>query len=104
MCAFLCFFYFIQIGNYRLGPHQYFYRERLLRMHRRLNHASHMPASKTQMNIAKLIVDLAHVGECDVALLGFIMNQPASILPALELAASDALQSFLHDANVRQEQ
>lgn len=48
-------------------------------------------------NAAKLEIDLAHVGEYDAALLGYLLNQPAFILPALEKAAADALATLLYD-------
>lgn len=48
-------------------------------------------------NAAKLQVDLAHVGEYDAALLGYLLHQPATILPELEKAASDALKTLLYD-------
>jgi len=53
-------------------------------------------------NAAKLQVDLAHIGEYDAALLGFVLHQPAKLLPELEHAASDALQTLLYD--MRQQQ
>lgn len=80
-------------GVYRLGS-RYIYRERLLRMHRRIDQAEN--TAKTA-NIAKIEVDLAHLGEYDAALLGHIRSQPAQLLPALESAASDALQTLLYD-------
>ena len=111
-------------GNYRLGQLRYVYRDKLLRMHRRLSRAvtafasasavnsdHHNPATATATTTtttsvahalstdkaAKLTVDLAHVGEYDAALLGFLLHQPARILPALELAALDALNTLLYD-------
>ncbi|EEC49391.1 predicted protein, partial [Phaeodactylum tricornutum CCAP 1055/1] len=44
-----------------------------------------------------LQVDLAHIGEYDASMLGYLLNQPAHILPALENAASDALKSLLYE-------
>lgn len=109
-------------GNYRLGQQGYLYREKLLRMHRRLSRrpragaagggedglgadgaladnsagAGGFDADATD-NAAKLQVDLAHIGEYDAALLGYLLHQPARILPELEKAASDALQTLLYD-------
>jgi DNA replication licensing factor MCM5 len=95
-------------GNYRLGPQRYLYREKLLRMHRRLsreqssdgngNDASNYNSNMSSTsNSAMLEVNVAHLGEYDAALLGFLRDQPATILPMLELAASDALNTLLYD-------
>ena len=90
-------------GNYRLGPQRFVYREKLLRMHRRLANAEAAAASKSNKNssnssnTAMLEVDVAHLSEYDGSLLGYLREQPATILPALELAASDALQTLLYD-------
>lgn len=77
------------LRNYRLGAHRYLYRDRLLRLHRRRNDAV-VPA---------LGVDLAHLGEYDSALLGYLLEQPATLLPTLELAAADALSSLLYETS-----
>jgi len=72
-------------------------------MHRRLgqgkNNATNNPNTNAVNNNAKLQVDLGHLEEYDAALLGFLMNQPAQLLPPMEQAASDALQSLLFDMN-----
>ena len=44
-----------------------------------------------------LEVNVAHLGEYDGALLGYLREQPAAMLPSLECAASDALKSLLYD-------
>lgn len=87
-----------------MGAHRYVYREKLLRMHRRLTQSARtnnandivFEAAKNA-NDAKLQVDLAHIGEYDASMLGYLLNQPAHILPALENAASDALKSLLYE-------
>lgn len=70
-------------------------------MYRRLTRSRHgeeaMALAVKNANASKLEIDLAHVGEYDAALLGFLMNQPAMIMPALESAAGDALQTLLYD-------
>lgn len=48
-------------------------------------------------NKAKLEVDISHVGEYDASLLGFLISQPAAMLPALETGAADALKTILYD-------
>lgn len=48
-------------------------------------------------NKAKLEVDISHVGEYDASLLGYLISQPAMMLPALEKGAVDALKSILYD-------
>ncbi|CAB9529264.1 Zygotic DNA replication licensing factor mcm3 [Seminavis robusta] len=83
------------LRNYQVGA-RFWYREKLLRMHRRLG--NHINKGAVNNN-AKLQVDLSHLEEYDPALLGFLMNQPAVMLPPLEQAASDALQSLLYDMN-----
>jgi DNA replication licensing factor MCM5 len=50
-------------------------------------------------NLAKLEVDLAHIGEYHASLLGYILHQPAQMLPCLEQAATDALETLLFDEN-----
>jgi DNA replication licensing factor MCM5 len=80
-------------GNYRLGAQRYIYRDKLLRMQRRLaNEEGNMTN-----NTAKLEVDVAHLGEYDGSLLGYLREQPATILPTLEMAANDALNTLLYD-------
>jgi DNA replication licensing factor MCM5 len=71
-----------------LGQQRYIYRDKLLRMHRRYTRGT----SKAQLEI-----DVAHLGEYDGSLLGYLRDQPATILPALELAARDALDTLLYD-------
>ena len=70
-------------GNYRLGGQTYYYREQLLKMHRRGGQ--------------KLEIDLAHLGEYDLTMLGYVMHQPAALWAKLELAAADALKTLLYD-------
>ena len=43
------------------------------------------------------MVDLAHLAEYDSAILGYLLAQPATLLPTLEQAALDALSSLLHN-------
>eukprot|EP00934_Nitzschia_sp_Nitz4_P004673 Nitzschia sp. Nitz4//scaffold41_size133979//5474//8075//NITZ4_003325-RA/size133979-processed-gene-0.235-mRNA-1//-1//CDS//3329551404//4663//frame0 len=94
------------LRNYRLGTQRYIYREKLLRMHRRLANADAPEAEESQgrkgnshisNNAAVLEVDVSHLGEYDGSLLGYLRDQPATILPVIELAASDALQSLLYE-------
>lgn len=40
---------------------------------------------------------MAHLGEYDGSLLGYLRDQPAAVLPAFELAAGDALKTLLYD-------
>jgi DNA replication licensing factor MCM5 len=54
-------------------------------------------------NVTKLEVDIAHIGEYDASMLGFLLSQPARILPALEKAATDALESLLYDLRRNEE-
>lgn len=98
----------ILTGNYRLGHQQYVYREKLLRMHRRCTTAATAnegtsAALTMTANKAKLEVDLAHIGDYDASMFGFLLSQPARILPAMEKAALDALKSLLYDVSNRQE-
>jgi DNA replication licensing factor MCM5 len=86
---------FTHAGNYRLGAQRYIYREKLLRMHRRL--ANDEGNNNQSNNLAMLEIDVAHLGEYDGSLLGYLREQPATILPAMELAASDALDTLLYD-------
>ena len=72
-------------GNYRLGAHRYIYRDKLLRLHRR------------RENVPALVIDLAHLAEYDAAILGYLLAQPATLLPTLEEAAADSLASLLYD-------
>ena len=51
----------------------------------------------------KLEVDLAHVGEYDPGLLGYLLGQPSNVLGPLELAASDALKSLLFEQRSTEE-
>lgn len=86
----------MKTGNYRQGPHRYLYRDRLLRMHRRIS-GDDNNLGLIDSNGSKLDIDLAHVGEYDAALLGLLLSSPAKVLPAMELAAEDALKSLLYD-------
>jgi DNA replication licensing factor MCM5 len=86
------------LRNHQVGA-RFLYREKLLRMHRRLGNNSNNNSKGAVNNNAKLPIDLAHLEEYDAALLGFLMNQPALMLPPMEQAASDALQSLLYDMN-----
>jgi DNA replication licensing factor MCM5 len=88
------------LRNYQMGA-RFLYREKLLRMHRRLGNSNNTNTNNkgTVNNNAKLPIDMAHLEEYDAALLGFLMNQPALMLPPMEQAASDALQSLLYDMN-----
>lgn len=79
-----------------MGTQRYVYREKLLRMQRRLANEEGTKNSMSN-NTAKLEVDVAHLGEYDGSLLGYLREQPAIILPALESAASDALDTLLYD-------
>jgi DNA replication licensing factor MCM5 len=47
-------------------------------------------------NQSYIYVDLAHVGEYDAALLGQLLNRPGEALPVMEMAAADALKTFLY--------
>lgn len=47
-------------------------------------------------NQSYIHVDLAHVGEYDAALLGQLLNRPGEALPVMEMAAADALKTFLY--------
>jgi len=75
------------------GQSGYIYRERLLRMHRRTSGEESNP----KKNGCSIRVELAHVGEYDSALLGLLLSRPNDVLPQFELAAKDALKTFLHD-------
>jgi len=66
------------------------------------NSAANLAEAAKNANTAKIEIDLAHVGEYDVSMLGFLMNQPARILPVLEKATSDALSSLLYDMQQRE--
>lgn len=98
----------LSAGNYRLDRQRYVYRESLLRMHRRCLQSA-IDASEAQAqadaaanaNNARLELDIAHLGEYDAGLLGFLIRQPAKILPALEKGANDALESLLYDQKRR---
>lgn len=56
-------------------------------------------SSSSSNAASKIDVDLAHVGEYDPSLAGYLLNHPAATLPVLEAAASDALQTLLYDMN-----
>lgn len=79
------------LGNYRLGAHRFVYREKLFKMHR-----------GGQSQDQHIEVDLAHIGEYDAAMLGLLLNQPATVLPALEKGAGDALKTLLYDTNTEE--
>ncbi|KAL3908485.1 MAG: hypothetical protein SGILL_008461 [Bacillariaceae sp.] len=53
--------------------------------------------SKSLGTNAMLEIDVAHLGEYDVALLGSVREHPSLLLPELEKAASDALDTLLYD-------
>ena len=80
-----------------MGNHRYVYRDRLLRMHRRLSLRGNDREAAVHANAAKIDVDLAHVGEYDPSLAGYLLNRPAATLPVAEQAAADALKSVLYD-------
>ena len=67
------------------------YREMLLRMHHRHNDSHHTTATLT--------VHLAHLGEYDASMLGYLLEQPAQVLPAMERGAQDALQTLIYQGN-----
>ena len=75
------------IGNYRQGQNRYIYREKLSRMHRR--------------NLPKIEVDIQHLGEYDPEMLGLLRNAPGIYIPAMELAAMDALKTLLYEQGNR---
>ena len=81
----------LRAGNYRLGP-RYIYRDRLLRLHRRRGRHGNTTSSSS----SSMVVDLSHLGDYDSALLGLVLHQPAAVLPTLEQAAHQALQSLLY--------
>lgn len=104
---FLFLFTFVLLtGNYRL-THRYIYRDKLLRMYRRLSTDAikngtrsgnnNNKANSASNNKSMLEVDVAHLGEYDGSLLGHLRQQPAKLLPVMELAASDALDTLLYD-------
>lgn len=113
-------------GNYRLGNQRYVYREKLLRMHRRLsNHGNKdvseeantnenedngdngdnrgtVNSNRSKINNAShknmmLEIDVAHLGEYDPSLLGYLRESPSTILPELEIASGHALDTLLYD-------
>lgn len=57
--------------------------------------------SKFSGRNAVLEIDVAHLSEYDASLLGYLRDSPAIILPEMEVAASDALDTLLYD--LRQE-
>ncbi len=85
-------------GNYR-QKQRYLYRDRLLRMHQRTSGDEYSPryGKVTSINRASITVDLAHVGEYDTALLDLLLRQPANVMPPLETAAKEALQTLLYE-------
>eukprot|EP00978_Attheya_sp_CCMP212_P004600 scaffold10034_cov53-Attheya_sp.AAC.3 len=67
-------------------------------MHQRTSGDDYTPHfASTNPNGTSIEVDLAHVGEYDAALLGLLLNQPATVLPPFEMAAADALKTLLFD-------
>ena len=96
--------HFLTLGNYRLGP-RFVYRERLLRMHCRRTRAGTTSTGSSRVravgsgNTSSIQVDLSHLGEYDAALMGYLLNQPATVIPTLELAAHDALTTLLYENN-----
>ncbi|KAL3925643.1 MAG: hypothetical protein SGILL_000271 [Bacillariaceae sp.] len=60
-------------------------------------------ASKSLGTLAMLEIDVAHLGEYDTAMLATLREAPALILPELEKAASDALDTLLYDLQESQE-
>mmetsp|Transcript_25000 Transcript_25000/g.58665 ORF Transcript_25000/g.58665 Transcript_25000/m.58665 type:complete len:891 (-) Transcript_25000:38-2710(-) len=111
------------LRHYRLGNSRYVYREKLLRLHRRLaNHgnkeisaeadnvdggnemgnpdgASNNNRTNKMMNHKNMMLEInvAHLGEYDGSLLGYLRESPSMILPELENAAGMALDSLLYD-------
>lgn len=47
-------------------------------------------------------VNLGHLGEYDAALLGYLLHQPALLIPSLESAAKAALDTLLYDLRATQ--
>jgi DNA replication licensing factor MCM5 len=77
--------HFVQfLRNYKINnDNRFVYRDRLLYMYRkRHDHVT---------------VDVSHVGDYDPGLCGYLLHQPMATLPLLEMAAAQALQSFLYD-------
>jgi len=117
------------LRNYRLGNQRYVYREKLLRMHRRLSNHGNKDTEDVTMaddqnnedgggnnenrnssaatnrskinNISNknmmLGIDIAHLGEYDPSLLGYLRDSPSIILPELETASGHALDTLLYD-------
>eukprot|EP00592_Proboscia_alata_P014821 CAMPEP_0194396986 /NCGR_PEP_ID=MMETSP0174-20130528/125292_1 /TAXON_ID=216777 /ORGANISM="Proboscia alata, Strain PI-D3" /LENGTH=1062 /DNA_ID=CAMNT_0039193111 /DNA_START=51 /DNA_END=3239 /DNA_ORIENTATION=- len=100
------------LRNYRQGEHRYLYRDRLLRLHRRSTVAQHLQnliqsesqdaqnnssSAGSSVGSGSINVNLAHVGEYDAALLDLLLSRPATVLPAFEIAAADALRTLLYD-------
>ena len=56
-----------------------------------------MRLHRRRERVPALVVDLAHLAEYDSAILGYLLAQPATLLPTLEDAALDALKSLLHN-------
>ena len=48
-------------------------------------------------SLEKLVIDLQHLGEYDPELLGLLRNHPSTYIPAMELAAGDALKTLLYE-------
>lgn len=47
--------------------------------------------------LPKLEVDIQHLGEYDPEMLGLLRNSPGTYIPAMELAATDALKTLLYE-------
>jgi DNA replicative helicase MCM subunit Mcm2 (Cdc46/Mcm family) len=77
----------VTIDNYRQGQNRYIYREKLSRMHRR--------------NLPKIEVNIQHLGEYDPEMLGLLRNAPGIYIPAMELAAMDAVKTLLYEQGNR---
>jgi len=63
------------------------------------NTASNTNSRNKMMNHKNMMleVDVAHLGEYDGSLLGYLRESPSTILPELEVAAGAALDSLLYD-------
>ena len=58
---------------------------------------------RAQQQQTMLEIDVAHLGEYDPSMLGYLRDIPSTILPAMEKAASDALDSLLYDLKSQQQ-
>jgi DNA replication licensing factor MCM5 len=75
-------------------------------MHQRTSGDEYSPqyGKSTNTNKASIQVDLAHVGEYDTGLLDLLLRQPALVMPPLETAAVEALNSLLRQKYDQQQQ